>query len=349
MPIEPVTRMEPLPLEKPEDVAALVALLPRAAEDADLSRGLADHFAYLAGVHPDWFAPYRETVITELRDGFSGTFGDYCALLGGASDRCVDHLFGKLRRNWYFTDAWTLAAIGTEAALTAVAEDVRAGGDRAEYARMGVEVPPDGPARYRFSTDRRAVFLRSVDDLAGIANPVGLPLDQVVRDPDRTPVTWHYVSLRVAEVPGVPDWPVERVHVVSPRADWDWTLTARFDEQGRYYDETVVFDRPPDPEYEEYFRIDEEHGGRLGAVDLRPYDADLVYCNAHIMLTPGVVGTAGGPPIGIYDNPSCRSCGRLMFHVVSVQHHVRDYGDGWRSLYVCEDCHLVACNATGWN
>ena len=38
-----------------------------------------------------------------------------------------------------------------------------------------------------------------------------------------------------------------------------------------------------------------------------------------------------------------------MFHVVSVQHHIRGYGDGWRSLFVCEDCRLVTCNGTGWN
>jgi hypothetical protein len=37
-----------------------------------------------------------------------------------------------------------------------------------------------------------------------------------------------------------------------------------------------------------------------------------------------------------------------MFHVVTVENHVRDYGDGWRSLFVCEDCHTVASNATGW-
>ena len=36
---------------------------------------------------------------------------------------------------------------------------------------------------------------------------------------------------------------------------------------------------------------------------LKPYDGDLIYCNGHILATPGVVGTVGGPPIGLYPNP----------------------------------------------
>jgi hypothetical protein len=38
-----------------------------------------------------------------------------------------------------------------------------------------------------------------------------------------------------------------------------------------------------------------------------------------------------------------------MFHVTTVENHVREYGDGWRSLFICEDCLTIACNATGWN
>jgi hypothetical protein len=352
MPIRPVTRMEPLPVDSPDDVAALVELAGKAATDDKLARGLADHFAYLAGVHPEWLQPYQEVFITELANSVGPSFADQCALLAGAPDRCVAHLMDKLRRGWSFYEAWTLAAIGTDAALAAVAEDVRAGADRAEYERLGVWVPTDGPAQYRFSPDRRAVFLRPVADpaeLSRVAHPVGLPLDLVVHDPANTPVTWHYTSLRLAEVPGLPDWPAERVHLVSPRATWDWTLTARIDDEGRYRDETALIDSPPDAEEEGYFRSEERYGGRPGALELRPFDADLVYCNGHIQLTEGVVGTAGGPPIGIYANPHCPSCDRLMFHVFSVEHHVRDYGDGWRSLFVCAECQVAACNGTGWN
>src|SRR5438034_1001890 len=83
-----------------------------------------------------------------------------------------------------------------------------AGGDRDDYEESGGWVPPTGPAEYRFSPHRRAVFRRWVDDpaeVAAAAHPVGLPLDRVVRDPAHTPVTWHYLSLRLAEVPGLPD------------------------------------------------------------------------------------------------------------------------------------------------
>jgi hypothetical protein len=353
MPIKPVNRMDPLPVERPEDVAALVGLLPRARDDSQLRRGLGDHFSYLAAVHPEWFAPYREVVLTELLDGFSGNFGDFCALLHGAPDPCVEQLARRLHGGWDTTAGWALAAIGTEAGLAAVAAHVRADGEvRGHYEELGVWVPPDGPAQYRFSPHRLAVFRRWVDDQAaldGEAHPVGLPLDRVVADPNGTPVTWHYVSLRLSDVPGLPDWPAERVHLVSPRANWDWTLTAGIDRQGHYRDVTAEIDDPPDEEDVEYFRHEEESGGGYGAVDLRPYDADLVYCNGHIQLTPDVVGTAGGPPLGIYANPHCRSCGRLQFHVVSVEHHVRDYGDGWRSLFLCAECGLVTCNGTGWN
>src|SRR5439155_2364261 len=65
--------MEPLPLDTSEDVAALVALLPRAAEDDDLGRGIADHMGYLAAVHPEWFAPYRDTV-RDYGDGWRSLF-----------------------------------------------------------------------------------------------------------------------------------------------------------------------------------------------------------------------------------------------------------------------------------
>jgi len=93
----------------------------------------------------------------------------------------------------------------------------------------------------------------------------------------------------------------------------------------------------------------EVHGGEIAQAELRLYDDELVYSNGHILMTPGVVGTTGGPPLGLYPNPCCPSCGRLMLHVATVEHLVREYGDGFRSLYLCEDCHTAACNATGWN
>ena len=90
-------------------------------------------------------------------------------------------------------------------------------------------------------------------------------------------------------------------------------------------------------------------GGGEGAVELRILDDTMTYRNGHIMFTTGATGIAGGPPLGIHPNPNCPSCGKLMFHVVTVEHHIREFGDGWRSGYLCEDCRTVACTGTGWN
>ncbi|MDW5326939.1 hypothetical protein [Plantactinospora sp. KLBMP9567] len=349
MPIKPVTGMTPLPLDSPEDVAALVELLQRPDSDA---RGLGDHLAFLAGTRPELFRPHQEAVITDMLDRFDVSFADQCLLLGGAPDQCVEHLAQRLRSDRSFGDARALAAIGTAAALSAVAEDVRNGGDRKKYELSGIWVPSIGPAQYRFSPHRRAVRLRPINgpgELAAVDHPVGLPVERVAQNPSATPISWHYLSLRHADVPGLPPWPTDRVHLVGTRATCMWTLHAGIDDSGRYRREAVTSAQPPSAEEEETYRSLEVSGFGLGAVELRPYDADLVYCNGHIQLTPGVVGTAGGPPIGLYANPSCPSCGRLMFHVVSVENRIREYGDGWRSLFICEDCHTVSCNATGWN
>ncbi|OLT18500.1 hypothetical protein BJF79_17275 [Actinomadura sp. CNU-125] len=330
-----------MPIESPDDVAVLVELLERSAD----ARGLGDHFAFLAGTRPEWFRPHQESVIASMLDRFEVGFGDLCSLLAGAPDRCVDLVVRRLRERRSFRDVWALAAIGTGAALAAVARhDVRRGADRREYEDLGVWVPADGPARYRFSPQRRVVLLRD----EGVDHPVGLSIEEIACDPVMSPISWHYMSLRVAEVPGVPAWTAERVHLVGTRASCMWTLYANVDDRGCYRDEVVVFDEPPGPE-DEIYRAFEQPGRGVGAVELKPYDADLVYSNGHVQGTPGVVGVAGGPPLGVYANPSCRSCGRLMFHVTTVENHVREYGDGWRSLFICEDCRTVACNATGWN
>jgi hypothetical protein len=178
-------------------------------------------------------------------------------------------------------------------------------------------------------------------------HPVGLPLERIVRQSEATAVVWHYLSLRLAEVPGMPDWPADRVHLVSPKGSIGWTLTAAVDQDGLWYNEVVAFDEPPENGYEDF--IDNDDHDSIGTVVLRPYDDDLVYSNGHILSTPSVFGTAGGPAIGLYPNPHCRSCDRLMFHVVTVQNYIREYGHGWRSLYLCEECRLTTCTATNWN
>jgi hypothetical protein len=289
-------------------------------------------------------------VITERLEGFDVAFDDLCMLLDGAPDTCVEYLQRRLRNSWSFKEAWALAAIGTEAALTAIADLVREGADPREFEDCGIWTPSQGPAERRFSPHRRVVQRRPggpAGNPAVVEHPVGLPLDEFVRHPEMTTVVWHYLSLRLAGVPGMPAWPAERVHLAGPKGSVGWVLTAAVDRDGRWYDERVTYDQPIESEDEDV--VDNDDPGSIAAVVLRPYDDDLVYINGHVLSTPNVFGVAGGPAIGLYPNPHCRSCDRLMFHVTTVQNYVREYGHGWRSLYLCEDCRLTTCTATNWN
>ncbi|GAA4959350.1 hypothetical protein [Actinoplanes utahensis] len=340
MPIDTGLGREPLPVETPDDVAVLVEHLQR----GDLEkRFLGDHFAYLAGTRPELFRPYQELVIDGLLDRFEVVFDDLCVLFGGAPDRCVEILAGRLRSDRSLQDAWVLGSIGTGAALAAVAEDVRDGGDRSDYEDSGIWIPPTGPAEFRFTPRRQAVFLE-LGDFPDAAHPVGLPVDRVVRDPSTSPVAWHYVSLRLADVPGLPSWPASHAHLVGPASRDPGVLFAGIGPDGRYQDERLILDEEPE---EDWFEDDPEFG--RGRAVLRPYGPDLVYTNGHTHATPGLVGTAGGPPIGLYPNPLCPSCKRLMFHAATVTTDIREHGSGFRSLFLCEDCHRTATTASGWN
>ncbi|SDS64147.1 hypothetical protein [Actinoplanes derwentensis] len=144
--------------------------------------------------------------------------------------------------------------------------------------------------------------------------------------------------MRLAGIPGLPAWPSSHVHLVAPGSTGPWTLFATAGPDGRYRDVTADSSS---------FTDDPSFG--LGRVVLRPYGPDLVFSNGHIHSTPGVVGVAGGPPIGLYPNPACPSCKRLMFHVATVTSLVREHGDGFRSLYLCEDCETAAVTATSYN
>ncbi|MFC7550999.1 hypothetical protein [Plantactinospora sp. GCM10030261] len=349
MPIKTHTSAAAFPVDTADDVTALVELLGRAATDERLRNDLGDHFAYVAGTHPEWLRPHQEAVVTEFLDGFDVTFDNLCVLLNGAPDRCVEHLQRRLRSRWSYQEAWALAAIGTEAALTAIAGLVCDGVDPKEFEDSGIWTPPTGSAQYRFTPHRRAIELRPVSDRAErdtADHPVGLPLDQVVRRTDTTAAVWHYLSLRLNRMPGMPDWPTDRVHLASPKGSVGWTLTAAVDRDGLWHDETVTFDEPPSNDDAE---VDNSDPRNIGAATLRPYDGDLVYSNGHILSMPSVFGTAGGPPIGLYPNPHCRCCDHLMFHILTVQNYIREYGHGWRSLYLCEQCSITTCTATNWN
>jgi hypothetical protein len=341
MPIKPVHGGDPIPLDSPGDVATLVGHLERRDRQP---AWLGDHFAFLAGTRPDRFRPFQETVVVDDHlPRWEVSYDDQCVLLAGASDRCVETLAGRLRKRWSFYDAMALAAIGTDAARVVIADLVRGGADREEFESSGVWVPPTGPAELRFTSERRAVLLE-LGDFPGADNPVGLPLADVVREPASSPVVWHYASLRLSEIPGLPKFGAGRAHLVAPASGCMWTLFADVGTDDRYENEQVDYEDGPD---EDYAAGSPEFG--VGRAVLRPYGPDLIYTNGHIQSTPGVVGVAGGPPIGLYPNPVCPSCTRLMFHVTTVENYIREHGDGFRSLYLCEDCEKIAVTATGWN
>jgi hypothetical protein len=164
-------------------------------------------------------------------------------------------------------------------------------------------------------------------------------------------VTWHYCSVSLATIAGLPHLDVTRLHLVSPPLFDEWTLYCDLVPGGRYEHPILSPSTEADSEEMQELRrtaIEQQEAGR-GQLVLLPFDDRLVYRNGHVLLTPGVKGTVGGPPIGNYPNPCCPSCEKLMFHVATLTNGVREYGDGFRSLFVCEDCERVACHATGWN
>lgn len=392
MPLQPVRSSILLPLETSEDVANLVAALravkdePASSKRGDLARDLGDHLAYLAGTRPELFAPFRDEVLQlprEDREHVSARFATLAVLMAGASDASADHLARELEKTPAdFHLPYLLASIGTAHALQCAADHARKHDKVDAYRRMGIQVGREGPAQPRFTVSRRAVFKRPLEPgerLEGCRHPVGLPVAEVLRRTSM--VTWHYLTLALEDVPGLPPLATKRLPLVSPRENWGWTLFLEIDPQGGVTPTRVVDDHGKDLrpslrrmntlhlfprklaelwlavtfeddcvlDFDEGLRDREREGGDQAKLELRPYDAELTYCNGHILSTEGVVGTAGGPPIGIYPPPSCPTCARQMFHLLSVTHHVRDYGDGFRSLFACEDCGVAACQATSWN
>jgi hypothetical protein len=248
-----------------------------------------------------------------------------------------------------------LAANCTPAAMQALADYTRQPGSASDVANRGFWIPPDNwPAIPRFTPERLAAqfqpFAGALDTLINCQHPVGLPVAMVMADPSQQLVTWHYCSFSLNAIDGLPRLGVARLHLVSPPLFDEWTLYCDLAPDGRYVHPTLSSSTEADGEDMRDMQraAIERHGGQ-GQLTLLPFDDRLVYCNGHVELTPGVVGNVGGPPIGVYPSPSCSSCGKLMFHIATLRDGVRQYGDGFRSLFVCEDCERIACHATGWN
>lgn len=325
-------------------------------------RDLGDYFYYVGAVYPGYVRPLQYAIVTASDTqlaNFSWPFVVWLYLLQGASDACADHLAQRLVApglNSFLRDTLEamLASIGTPSALDALANYVRRKDRIAALEDMGFWIPEGRePAVPRFMSTRLAAQVIRVEDgdSATYPNPIGLPLSAIMADPTQEVITWHYCSLDLAAIPGLPAFPASRVHLVSPPSDDNWTVFCKPLSDGRYVQAVVRGTTHTDSEWEQIFRerANAGHDFGRGRLELIPYDDRLIYANCHIELTPGVEGDVGGPPIGLYPNPRCLSCQRLMFHVSTMTSDVRKYGEGFRSLYLCENCGLVASHATSWN
>lgn len=350
MPLVPNNGKLFIDLDSPESVDQLVETA-RGIDPSRLQRffaveqrivaDIADHLLYLSATSPEWFAPYREEAVGELHDRLPMDIGVSSILLDGTSDVAAHSVRRRLKEapeSWH--DLTLLAGIGTEAASTALADHVRHHPEAQQWTnRLGVHVPPSGPAVRRFTNERFAI----VDADTADDGMIGLDLAQVTND---EAITWHYLSFKPSLVLSLPDWAHDLLHIVSPRSYW-FTLHAVVDSSGRYIDPVVDFDGEPSSS-PAMLEVEAAPPPSAGLV-LRRYDSDLTYRNGHILMTPGAHGTAGGPPVGLYPNPVCRECGVLMFHGASIASTVREYGEGFVSVFYCERCTRVAVTGTNWN
>lgn len=311
--------------------------------DSRAAQDIGDHLMFLSATRPEWFAPFRDEAVTELADRLPMELRVAAVLLPGLGSAAVTHLCRQLTND--VTDWRTLsllAGCGDDHGLDVLAGLVRQRGVTDWTNRLGIHVGETGPAAWRFSTSRYAVVApaeRSEPD--GI---IGLEVAEVAGDVDEG-ISWHYVSLKPSEIDGTPLWPHDFVHIVSPRTYW-FTMHLDVEADGRYI--ATVIDDEGEP-YDTHLREIEANPPPPSTASLHRYDADLVYRNGHVHLTPNVVGDAGGPPIGLYPNPVCRGCGVLMFHIATVLSRIREYGEGFRSAFICEHCVRVAVTGTNWN
>lgn len=370
-----------MPLESAADARALFEVGKQAAVDLSSSTGqgsllgtasgvmqsrrawiasdLDNHFLYIGAVHPEWTQPLRSELARlddEQLGVFALSFETWLPLLHGADDASADLLAAALEeRPKIWQREWMLAAIGTPHALALVADFARRHGRAREFENMGVEVLDEGPARWRFVVERLALgktpFAGTQTELLHQVHPIGLPLEAVAATPNAGEIGWHYLSLDVAALEGglheVCGSFREQLHLIGPPLPGGWTLFCNLTDSGKYLIRALQHDQ--EEQEDEIEEACNDDAGGQGTAQLLHYSDEMHYRNGHILSTPDVYGVVGGPPMGVYPNPRCLSCGRLMFHVLNVSCHIRSYGDGFRSVFVCEKCQLVACQATYWN
>jgi hypothetical protein len=362
MPLQPNGGIFHLPTETAADVRAVFEhglTLTKVGHSFTFDRAvtdLSDHFYYIGALHPQHFSPLQAEIVKIPDDKLANFAFDltvWLNLMQGAADNCVEKLASRLEnRPGDYTLEMLLAAICSPDALAELAQYAKRNNKMDEFKHYGFRLSADGKTmEVRFTHERQAVKVVRYDmqlaELRKRKHPIGLPVSDLNTDPQL--IIWHYLTLDFAKIKGLPQTNFTKAHLVSPPLNWDWTVFTRIDADNTY--SYLDLDGHIDEEEKEEMicQAEEYAGFGRGEAILLPYDDNLIYCNGHTQLTANVEGDVGGPPIGLYPNPDCRCCKRLMFHVATVTKDVREYGDGFRSLFICEDCNVVATQATSWN
>ena len=356
MPIDRSRRLrdQTVVMDGPADIELVFAALERLGERGFFTkeraeRDVAEEIGYQLVVHPDWVRPHSGRLVRE-HGGLGLTFDWRCLLMQDAPADLVEHLLERHRTDpddWQ--TRWLLMASRSEPAMATLARTARGHeATRQDLRALGFHLPADGPAEPRFAVVQHALRYLPGSDATAAPHAVGLPLDRV-RAPGESDVTFHYLSVSPALVPDMPAWDGQ-AHLVSIRDLTGWVHWARVESDGRI--RTARIEHDDDDSLEDLNdRLDAAAAAPqdAGEVELLPFDDGLTYSNQHVLSTPEVIGVVGGPPMGLASAPDCVTCGRLMFHVGYTAHSVRRYGDGFRSLFICEDCRVSATLATLWN
>jgi hypothetical protein len=335
----------------PDDIGLVFAALERLPERGFFTkeraeRDVAEEIGYQLVVHPDWVSAHVERLVRDHGD-LGLTFDWQCVLMRGASPALLDLLLECHARDPDdSTTRWLLMASRAPQAMAVIADTARMHqATRKDLRDLGFHLPPTGPAEPRFVAERHALHYLPGSDSTSAEHAIGLPLDEVAASGEDA-ITFHYLSVTPSAVAGLPPWP-GRAHLVSVRDFTGWVLWAAAEPDGRL--RLVRHEHDDDHSLDDLNEmLDLATPQPTGAVTLLSFDDRLVYANQHVVMTPGVVGVMGGPPMGLAPTPDCVQCGRLMFHVAWVDLGSA-YGDGYRSLFICEDCRISATLATLWN
>ena len=310
-------------------------------------RDVAEEVGYQLLVHPEWIRPHVPELVSQ---GVAAAmdFAWQCLLMADAPADLIDELIARTKGDDSSRIAIDLLLASRQPeALFAVAELAARDPQTAQDSReMGFDANPAGGLVPRFAIDRMALRMLPETAPQRSLHAVGLPLEQVVA-PGEDRITFHYLSVTPSAMVGLPPWQ-GRAHIVAPRHWPNWTLHGQPDDQGRL--RVIALDLGSDRSLDDELidKLDDaaQTNQASAAVELAAFDDGLTYANQHPLLTPNVIGVLGGPPIGLAPAPICSSCGRVTFHIGWTDTHTREYGDGFRSLFICEDCRISATLAT---